>query len=90
MLGAGLVVLLVWLSVVSRKLIKNSKKLKKDIENISNEFNDYKKELENVINDVYNNSQITSEDIIRSIKDLNIDSRFDKLHNLIKNISTQK
>ena len=50
----------------------------------------YKKELENVINDVYNNSQITSEDIIRSIKDLNIDSRFDKLHNLIKNISTQK
>jgi gas vesicle protein len=95
LLGTGLVVLLVWLSVVSWKSVKYKKKSKKKIsalgrnaeEHVNNIYiyiDEYKKQMRTEVDDIYNQMLIRSSEINERVDKLNIDSRLDKLHNLIK------
>lgn len=95
LLGTGLVVLLVWLSVVSWKSVKYKKKSKKKIiilaknaeestNNLYNYIDEYKKQVNSDISEIYNQMLLRSTEINERVDKLNIDSRLDKLHNLIK------
>lgn len=95
LLGTGLVVLLVWLSVVSWKSVKYKKKSKKQIislglnseqsvTNLYSYIEDYKKSVSSSIDEIYHQMLLRSTEINDRIDKLNIDSRLDKLHNLIK------
>ena len=95
LLGAGLVVLLVWLSVVSWKSIKFKKKTKKEmnflgknseesVTNIYHYIEEYKKQVTLNLEDIYTQMALRSDEINDKVDKLNIDSRLDKLYNLVK------
>ena len=108
LLGAGLVVLLVWLSVVSWKSMKFKKKAKKQIINLARNseesvtniytyIDDYKKDISIRFEEVYqlissndDNCYISIKNEVTNLNNKNeklesiIDSRLDKINNLIK------
>lgn len=101
LLGTGLVVLLVWLSVVSWKSVKYKKKSKKQIlnlglsseqqiTNIYSYIDEYKNSVSSSIDEIYHQMLLRSTEINDRVDKLNVDSRLDKLHNLIKEIKENK
>jgi predicted PurR-regulated permease PerM len=101
LLGASLVVLLVWLSVVVYKSIKYKKRIDNLNESLSSNINqlyncidEKNKELATTINQLYNyideKNKETKNNIDSVLRGFNIDSRFDKLHNLLKDKEKSK
>lgn len=112
--GTGLVVLLVWLSVVSWKSMKFKKKAKKQIINLARNseesvtniytyIDDYKNSTATRFDEVYQQISLNDDNIYNYTKseisslnnklanlDSAIDSRFDKMHNLIKDKNEKK
>ena len=103
LLGAGLVVLLVWLGVVSRRLIKASRSNKKGLvgleESVVINMNDiyrvmeeYKTEVSQNFSSVYDEQErvLTDRDQKFEKLEASIDSRFDKIYHTLQSMSTEK
>jgi len=82
LLGAGLVVLLVWLSVVSCRSIKFKKKVKAQLDGIRKRMDESDQSLSSSINDLYKNIQEISDLHFKNLeeykKQTNLD--FEELH----------
>jgi len=96
LLGSGLVVLLVWLSVESWKSRNLRKGYRNELNEIYSSMNSNNEELYKNINDLHTELDNFRNDVDREISDKiniiydelatkkDVDSRFDKLYNLIK------
>ena len=82
LLGAGLVILLVWLSVVSCRSIKFKKKVKAQLDGIRKRMDENDQSLSSSINDLYKNIQEISDLHLKNLeeykKQTNLD--FEELH----------
>lgn len=82
LLGAGLVVLLVWLSVVSWKSIKNKKKVKVQLDKINKKIDDSNQSLSSSITQIYTHIDEVSNNHWSNLEDYKkqISTEFEELH----------
>ena len=81
LLGAGLVVLLVWLSVVSWKSIKNIKKVEVQFDNVNKKIDDTNQALSSTSINLYTHIDEVSNDHWRNLEDYKkqISTEFEEL-----------